>query len=127
MLKVRHKGNFELTERFFMSAAKGMFFSNLEKYARMGVEALASATPVDSGETANSWGYNVIISPEYVAVEWTNDNFGSNANIPIALMIQCGHGTKNGGFVKGIDYINPALQSIFDAIARDVWKEVRRT
>ena len=98
------------------------FFRNLEKYAREGVTALASATPVDSGTTAASWGYEIQKRHGKVSIYWTNSNI--NNGVPIAVILQYGHGTNNGGYVQGRDYINPAIRPIFDKIADNAWKEV---
>lgn len=122
MIKIKQSGNFNNTERFFKRAQKMDFFRNLEKYAREGVTALASATPVDSGTTAASWGYEIQKRHGKVSIYWTNSNI--NNGVPIAVILQYGHGTNNGGYVQGRDYINPAIRPIFDKIADNAWKEV---
>lgn len=122
MIKIKQSGNFNNTERFFKRAQKMDFFRNLEKYAREGVTALASATPVDSGTTAASWGYEIQKRHGKVSIYWTNSNI--NNGVPIAVILQYGHGTNNGGYVQGRDYINPAIRPIFDKIAENAWKEV---
>lgn len=122
MIKFKQRGNFNNTERFFKRAQKMDFFKNLEKYARAGVAALASATPVDSGNTANSWGYEIVKEKGRISIYWTNSNI--NDGVPIAVILQYGHGTNGGGYVEGRDYINPAIQPIFDQIADAAWKEV---
>lgn len=122
MIKVKHKGNFDLTERFLKTAHSGRFFKDLDKWGRVGVEALSAATPVDTGKTAKSWDYEIHHGDGVTKIIWTNDNL--NKTIPIALLIQYGHATRNGGFVQGIDYINPALKPVFQEIANSVWKEV---
>jgi len=101
---------------------KGIQFNNLDRYGQAGVDALSSATPLDSGETASSWGYRIKKRKNSVVIEWTNSNVVDG--VPIAVILQYGHGTRNGGYVQGRDYINPAIRSIFDQIAADVWKEV---
>lgn len=121
MIKIKQSGNFNNTERFFKRAQKMDFFRNLEKYAREGVTALASATPVDSGTTAASWGYEIQKRQGKVSIYWTNSNI--NNGVPIAVILQYGHGTNNGGYVQGRDYINPAIRPIFDKIAENAWKE----
>lgn len=98
------------------------FFRNLEKYAQEGVAALSSATPVDSGLTAASWDYEIVKKKGAISIYWTNSNI--NAGVPIAVILQYGHGTNNGGYVQGRDYINPAIRPIFDKIAENAWKEV---
>ena len=122
MIRIKQSGNFNNTERFFKRAQKMDFFRNLEKYAREGVTALASATPVDSGTTAASWGYEIQKRHGKVSIYWTNSNI--NNGVPIAVILQYGHGTNNGGYVQGRDYINPAIRPIFDKIAENAWKEV---
>lgn len=122
MIKIKQSGNFNNTERFFKRAQKMDFYKNLEKYAREGVTALASATPVDSGKTAASWGYEIQKRHGKVSIYWTNSNI--NNGVPIAVILQYGHGTNNGGYVQGRDYINPAIRPIFDKIAENAWKEV---
>lgn len=122
MIKFKQRGNFNNTERFFKRAQKMDFFKNLEKYARAGVAALASATPVDSGNTANSWDYDIVKEKGRISIYWTNSNI--NDGVPIAVILQYGHGTNGGGYVEGRDYINPAIQPIFDQIADAAWKEV---
>ena len=94
----------------------------LEQYGQAGAEALASATPVDSGKTAASWGYEIEETPGGVSIYWTNSNIQDGVNI--AVILQFGHGTGTGGYVRGIDYINPALRPIFEQIADKAWKEV---
>lgn len=122
MVIVKQKGDFSKTEKFLNSISKKLYYRNLQKYAEQGVAALASATPVDSGTTANSWGYEIRQTKNSVSIYWTNSNV--NKGVPIAVIIQYGHGTRNGGYVQGRDYINPAMRPIFDKIAESVWKEV---
>lgn len=121
-IKFKHRGNFNNTERLFKRARKMDFFRNLEKYAREGVAALSSATPVDSGLTAASWDYEIVKKKGSISIYWTNSN--TNAGVPIAVILQYGHGTNNGGYVQGRDYINPAIRPVFDKIADNAWKEV---
>lgn len=122
MIFFKHRGNFNKTEAFFRRASKINYRRILTQYAREGVSALSSATPVDSGETANSWTYELIITAKTVKISWINSNVVNG--VPIAIILQYGHGTRNGGYVQGRDYINPALQPIFDKIANEVWREV---
>ena len=122
MIKIKQSGDFNNTERFFKRVQKMDFYKNLEKYARAGVAALASATPVDSGKTAASWGYEIKKGNGKISIYWTNSNI--NNGVPIAVILQYGHGTNGGGYVQGRDYINPAIQPIFDEIAENAWKEV---
>lgn len=122
MIKIKQSGNFNNTERFFKRAQKMDFFRNLEKYAREGVTALASATPVDSGKTAASWDYEIKKGNGKISIYWTNSNI--NNGVPIAVILQYGHGTNGGGYVQGRDYINPAIRPIFDKITDNARKEV---
>lgn len=122
MVIVKQKGDFSKTEKFLNTISKKLYYRNLQKYAEQGVAALASATPVDSGTTANSWDYEIRQTKNSISIYWTNSNV--NKGVPIAVIIQYGHGTRNGGYVQGRDYINPAMRPIFDKIAENVWKEV---
>lgn len=96
------------------------------KYGQMGVAALATATPEDSGKTAESWTYEIVDRAGYYSIKWLNLNVEEPGHIPIAAIIQYGHGTKEGVFVQGKDYINPAMRPIFDQIVADMWKEVTK-
>lgn len=123
---INSKGKFSKTEKFFDTIADAIRRVDLEKYGKMGVNALKEATPKDSGNTANSWFYVIThdeINKTY-DISWYNSNI-ADGWYPIAIMLQYGHATNNGGYVKGRDYINPALQPIFDKIAQDAWKEVK--
>jgi hypothetical protein len=124
MIKISHSGNFDKTEKFLKGVTNSNYINILEKYGREGVEALSAATPVDSGETAKSWGYEIKQTRGGIKIYWTNSNIIND--VPIAIIIQYGHVTSNGGYVQGRDYINPAIQPIFDKIADDVWKGVTR-
>lgn len=97
---------------------------NLDKYGREGVAALASATPVDTGLTAHSWKYEIQQKKDSVTISFSNTNIQNG--VPIAIILQYGHATRNGGWVQGRDYINPAIQPIFDKIANEAWKEVTK-
>jgi hypothetical protein len=119
---IRHRGNFNNTEKFLKGSAKINYQKLLTSYGERGVQALASATPIDSGETASSWGYEVRINKGSFLITWTNANDADG--VPVAILIQYGHGTRNGGYVQGRDYINPAMRPIFDEIANLVWREV---
>ena len=123
MIAITQSGNFNNTERFLKGAKKLDIKRILESYGREGVRALASATPVDSGLTADSWGFRVTISKGSFSIVWTNSNVVKG--VPIAIILQYGHGTGTGGYVQGRDYINPAIQPIFQKIADSVWLEVR--
>lgn len=124
MITIKHKGNFNNTERFLRGVITSDYVRVLEKYGAEGVRALAAATPVDSGETAKSWYYEVRTSPGGASITWCNSH--SDGGAPIAVLLQYGHATRNGGYVYGQDYINPALKPIFDKIANDLWGEVTK-
>ena len=122
MFQIIQKGDFHKTEAFLKKAKDGDFFKHLEQYAQIGVEALRDATPIDSGITANSWSYEIEQSKDGASITWTNSN--TNKGEVIAILVQYGHGTGTGGYVHGRDYINPAMQPVFDKLAEDIWKEV---
>lgn len=122
MIRLTTSGSFYNTERFLNRATKMDIRSILHRYGKEGVAALRAATPIDSGNTANSWSYQIEDAHGQKIIRWTNSNV--NNGVPIAIILQYGHGTKNGGYVQGIDYINPALRKIFDNIAEDAWREV---
>lgn len=122
MIKRRVKGSFKNAERFFSNSQNinQKFREIMQKYGQAGVEALQKATPKDSGATANSWSYTI----EDWGLSFSNSNVVNG--VAIAIILQYGHGTRNGGYVQGRDYINPTLQPIFDKISEDLEKEVRR-
>lgn len=122
MITVRQKGDFSKLTKYFERVKKAARVSVLEKYAKAGVAALSSATPVDSGTTAASWYYEIERQNGRVAINFCNSNI--NKGVPIAIILQYGHGTGTGGWVEGRDYINPALQPVFDQLAADAWREV---
>lgn len=124
MISFRQKGDFSKLTRYFERVKKTARLSILDKYGREGVAALSSATPVDSGETANSWYYEVTSENESATISFYNSNV--NQGVPIAIILQYGHGTGTGGWVEGRDYINPAIQPIFDEIVDAAWKEVTK-
>ena len=122
MIKIHHKGDFKKTTRF-LNKVKDLEISNiLHKYGQIGVEALSGATPIRSGETAASWRYNIGRTNGGYAITWSNTHVNKGVNI--ALILQLGHGTGTGGYVQGIDYINPALTDIFDEMADSAWREI---
>ena len=124
MISFRQKGDFSKLTGYLEKAKNAIRIGDLDKYGRQGVAALASATPVDTGATANSWYYEITRTKESVTIEFKNSNIQNG--VPIAILLQYGHGTRNGGWVQGRDYINPAIQPIFDVIANDAWREVTR-
>lgn len=124
MIRFRQKGDFSKLNRYFERVKETVRIGDLDKYGREGVAALASATPVDSGLTAHSWYYKIVRKNGSVSLEFYNSNIQNG--VPIAIIIQYGHGTKNGGWVQGTDYINPSIRPVFDKIAQSVWKEVTK-
>lgn len=124
MISFRNKGNFSKATRYFERVKQSMKRVDFNKYGQTGVAALSSDTPVESGKTANSWYYEVIEKKGSVTISFNNRNIQNG--VPIAIILQYGHGTRNGGWVEGRDYINPSIQPVFDKIANDAWKEVTR-
>lgn len=124
MIRFKQKGDFSKVTNYLERAKESVRLGILDKYGRKGVEALASATPVDSGQTANSWYYEVSHKTGSAAINFYNSNVQNG--IPIAIIIQYGHGTGTGGWVEGRDYINPVIQPIFDEITNEVWREVTK-
>ena len=124
MISFEVSGSFKNTEKFLKTMKSGEIFKELNKYGQIGVEALSRATPVDSSLTAQSWTYEVINKSGKYEIIWKNTNVESG--IPVAILIQYGHATRNGGWIEGRDYINPAIQPLFDKIAEDVWERVKR-
>lgn len=125
MITFRQHGDFANLTKFLEGASKSFDIKILDKYGQAGVNALSSATPVDSGKTANSWYYKIENRKGSTAIVFCNSNIQNG--VPIAIILQYGHGTGTGGWVEGRDYINPAIQPIFDEIANHAWKEVTRT
>lgn len=111
------------TEKFLKKLASGDIYKDLSKYGQIGVDALANATPRDSGLTSQSWKYEVTNTKGQVSITWYNTNVNNGANV--AILLQYGHGTGTGGYVAGYDYINPAIRPIFDKIGNDVWLRVK--
>ena len=122
MISFQQKGDFSKLEKLLKNSLGRNYRKILEQYGREGVAALSAATPKDSGKTASSWRYEITESNKQISVTWKNTNINDGVNI--AIILQYGHGTGNGGYVEGRDYINPALQPIFDAMAEAAWKEV---
>lgn len=125
MITFRHKGDFSKLTSYFERVKRVVRLSDLDKYGREGVAALASATPIDTGLTASSWYYEITNANGSVSINFYNSNIQNG--VPIAIILQYGHGTRNGGWVQGRDYINPAVQPIFDKIANNAWEEVTKT
>ena len=124
MITFRQKGDFSKLTRFLERAKEVVRVGDLDKYGREGVAALASATPVDTGLTANSWRYEIEQKKGSISISFHNTNIQNG--VPIAVILQYGHATRNGGWVQGRDYINPAIQPIFDKIANEAWRGVTK-
>ena len=124
MISFRQKGDFSKLTRFLEKAKNAVHLGDLDKYGREGVAALSSATPMDTGVTANSWYYKIVNKNGSVTISFYNSNIQNG--VPIAIILQYGHGTRNGGWVEGRDYINPSIQPIFDRISNDAWREVTK-
>lgn len=122
ILTYKTKGSFENTNKFFKKMSQKNIFKSLDKYGEEGVAALTASTPVDTGKTASSWSYEIRKTNSSISIVWKNSNIVDG--VPIAVIIQYGHGTATGGYVQGVDYINPALQPIFERISKEIWKEV---
>ena len=122
IIQFTHKGNFEKTDRLFHRLIEARYAAKLRAYGVRGVEALAAATPQESGATAGAWSYEIVGQSGSLSIYWRNSNVNKDVNI--AIILQYGHGTRNGGYVEGIDYINPAMWPIFQAMADEIWKEV---
>lgn len=124
MITFEQKGDFRKTRSLFQRLLEGVNMSILDKYGKQGVEALKANTPTDSGKTADSWGYEIAHEKGSSSIYWTNSN--TNQGVNIAVIIQYGHGTGTGGYVQGVDYINPAMKPVFEKIANDAWKELTK-
>lgn len=122
LIKFVQKGNFKKTNSFLQRCLERFNLSDLDKYGKLGVNALSSATPKESGETANSWYYTIERERNSIKITWCNSNIVDGCNI--AVILQYGHGTRNGGYVEGVDYINPAMRPVFDKMASNAWREV---
>ena len=127
MIKVNaSRGTFKATEAFLRRMQSRDYLHNLEKYGPRGVDALRSATPEKTGKTSESWLYEIVEKPGYYSIKWLNTDTVEPGHIPVAVLIQYGHGTKEGVYVEGLDYINPAMRPIFDQIIADMWREVTK-
>ena len=122
MITVKHKGNFNHIERFFNRVLKRNYLNILSDYAERGLKALKEATPVESGKTAELWDYEISSKDGITTLTYTNDHINDGVNVAILLIY--GHGTKNGGYVEGIDFVSPALAPVFYELADSMWKEV---
>lgn len=125
MISVKTSGNTNRIEKFLQAMKYRKYLSRLDEFGAMGVEALSNSTPRKTGETAASWSYEIQEDSSGVTIHWTNSK--TNQGLHIVLLLQYGHGTNHGGYVRGLDYINPALRPIFDKIAEEAWLEVTRS
>lgn len=123
-IKITSSGDFSKTIKFLRFISSGYFYKRIEGFAKKGVVLLAEATPKDSGLSSDSWGYEIEITDTKTTITWTNSNTTVDG-VPIVLLVQYGHATRNGGYVEGFDFINPALKPLFDEIADTIWREVR--
>lgn len=124
MITLKQRGNFDKLTSFLERIKEPFNMGILNKYGMKGVEALREATPKDTGKTSESWSYKITRENDIIKLSFLNSN--RNQDVPIAIILQYGHGTKNGGWVEGIDYINPAIQPLFEELAKEIWKEVSK-
>ena len=124
MVTITSKGDLSKTYKFLKKLSSKKFLDKLDDYGKEGVAALSTATPIDTGKTAASWGYKITTTTNSITIAWTNSNVVKG--VPIAIILQYGHGTRNGGWVEGRDYINPAIQPIFEQIKNEIWREVTK-
>jgi len=122
MISFKHSGSFNKTDKFFKRVLFSDYLHIFNKYGVIGVNALSSVTPLDTGKTANSWGYKIQRSNKGISITWTNSNMVDG--IPVVILLQYGHVGKNGGYIQGLDFINPIMKPIFNKIIDDIWKEV---
>lgn len=120
----KHRGNFDKTHTYLTRAKKLNQDRIVRQYAEEGVTALRQATPKDTGESAQSWRYEIVYKGTGFSIFWTNDHV-TKTGTPVVILLQYGHGTGTGGFVQGEDFINPAIRPIFEKISENLWKEVR--
>ena len=124
LMTFKQQGDFKKLSSFLERMKKPLKKTTLDKYGKEGVQVLTAATPVDTGLTASLWHYDINMSKDSSSISFYNDNIDNG--VPIAIILNYGHGTRNGGYVKGRNYINPAIQPIFDKLAQEAWKEVIR-
>ena len=124
MIRFEQKGNFSKLDRYFKRVRNSVDTMDFEQFGKRGVEALSSATPVKTGLASKSWYYKIIRTKDSVTITFNNSDIENG--VPIAIILQYGHATRNGGWVEGRDYINPSIQPIFDELAKNAWKEVTK-
>lgn len=122
MIKFSHRGDLSRTHKFLTRVKKINYRPILERYASQGTAALQSATPMDTGLTADSWKHEIVITKTGLSIYWKNTHLEDG--VPIVILLQYGHATRTGGFVEGRDFINPAMRPLFETIAENLWKEV---
>lgn len=122
MISIKHRGNFNNLEKLINRVLRHDYLNILSEYGKKGVEALRSATPVDTGLTRDLWSFEIVSGHNKTSIYWSNSNIQNG--VSVAIILQYGHGTRNGGFVQGIDYINPAMQPIFQQMANEAWEKV---
>jgi hypothetical protein len=122
VISFKTSGSWKNTERFLLKNSRGDFFQGLDSLAQRGVDALARATPLESGLAAQSWTYKIERSRAALTISWNNVDLENG--FPVAIMLQYGYATGTGGYVAGVDYINPAMRPVFDEIRDKVWKAV---
>ena len=122
MITFSHKGNFDKTTKYLTSMSDEEYVSKFSYFAELGVKALSEATPVDTGETASSWYYTIVKNKSGIKIIWNNSNVTDQA--PVAILIQYGHGTRDGAYVQGVDFINPAMRPVVDRISQYIRKEL---
>jgi hypothetical protein len=126
VITIKTEGNTNHLDGFFKRTKQRNFVKFLEYYAQRGVEALMLETPIDTGETALSWDYEIIQEDGRITLNFTNSSRAGDSNIPVVILIQYGHATRNGGYVAPYDFINPITREIFNEIANTIWMEVTR-
>lgn len=124
VITFKTKGDLKKTWKFLRFISSRLYLKKIEHYAKKGVVALVEATPKESGETADAWDYEIQIDDKRTRIAFTNSNIAANGT-PVVVLIQYGHATRNGGWVEGFDFVNPAVKPIFDEMAEDIWKEVQ--
>lgn len=124
MIRFKEKGNFSKLDHYFKRSRKAVSNINLDQFGQRGVDALSKATPVDTGLASKSWYYKIVKTKDSATIMFNNSNIENG--VPIAIILQYGHATRNGGWVEGRDYINPSIQPIFDELAKNAWKEVTK-
>ena len=122
MARFRSTGGFPKTVRFLKKVSETDFLKKADFWGQKGVEALEAATPKRTGLTAASWTYRIERVGDKIRIGWINTN--EHNGVPIAILIQYGHATRTGGYVAGVDYINPAMKPVFDEIVKESWLEV---